>query len=1235
MRNCKFWMCLLLVLVTGTGACIMDGTKTAGEECDDGNMIVGDGCTPACKLEAGWICTQDANSLTTCCPQLQHPGTLDYTCSCANMSQPIESMGYYISDQCVMHDTNECTGAINPCHPNAYCINHNAIQSCLLTYECVCPPGMHGNGVDACDIRRFATGFTLLGNNLEYYSRHPELITLLQSTEVIPSSVNPSDVGVVATLFYSSQPVGSRRSSDGTVGVEYAVTIFSESEEAMQNMTTAVDVTAVSTNFTVLTPPASERISDHREAIDVQSGGIRVESMTFSASTNTWLLDVRYNGAMENTLMSPFVSKVGASRSSDDILKTFNIGEFPCADYSSVCCLLEYTRDYVTGGFSGVVGQALGTCNSTVQDRNTLGLIPSPTNPQEYVWGLLDDYADSDITTSGTGRFSMKLASGDLESYFAEKVSYVDNHFELNFFVGMAYISPLTTTGISTSASQKKLTVSVSPTLTFSFSSGAEYAFVEFLTVSIRETSYIAWTGAVATLHKMQYAMVGLVLPLELLQNMQTGIVPMGSIRFAFGVEMPDRSNTALWTNPCFSSDDTGMYDSTATIPSLYQAASYQACARPDRLCTNPPQLVGPDRFVKFGFPLGDTRMDDNMQAAGDTRLFVTFQLSAMSQSGEMVLSDLFLETIITPTTIAKACDVTLEEHLALGNMVEVSLAVGIAGHNGSEWDNTIVQVDDVMQVGSDQELVDTGVTKRSLASSLITMVVKGGSDLVASRSTTSHVLTIDSLTTMHFLDPQKFSDVQAMMVQGTAFTVSSDTQTGFSSVTFTSDATESCSDGNTESYSCGVQDLISAGVRTQATGVCDFATADLTDNDASCSSFLTTSLLGGNTTFSSALATNMTKLVREKYALDNYLRRAWYINPGFTWPIPARSTGPNAIPTPALSDKMLAVASITLRNAQTGGVSSRRLMTIVSSPEGGVTTRETHLQHQDNPLVIPDAMDQVRKNPLQSGTPTIAFNVDVVKTATAMMNMPVDQRTSMSTMGFTVVSTKTNRNDISQTLVDHVQSRRVLLCDTCEVPVILFRNVKARNPMVPGRMLLQSNTQAQNEYDVLLTFLSSHPSNATIPSTVAIEKMLQLDTVPSMSVQLMSYNLVSETPATQPYNRPPTPREEEVIITSTDTTFMGLIILLSVLGLLGCIVVSVMSCGYESTSASTSAHPYQRCEATPKDSYSRQHPVYQPAGNTPSLSDRLIAPSAPSHSPMYANRPLRQQMQSPWASRV
>lgn len=54
-----------------------DGYKMAGEECDDGNMDKGDGCTTKCKILAGWDCWEYDGDWDSTCERLCGNGDLD------------------------------------------------------------------------------------------------------------------------------------------------------------------------------------------------------------------------------------------------------------------------------------------------------------------------------------------------------------------------------------------------------------------------------------------------------------------------------------------------------------------------------------------------------------------------------------------------------------------------------------------------------------------------------------------------------------------------------------------------------------------------------------------------------------------------------------------------------------------------------------------------------------------------------------------------------------------------------------------------------------------------------------------------------------------------------------------------------------------------------------------------------------------------------------------------------
>jgi hypothetical protein len=257
---------------------------------------------------------------------------------------------------------------------------------------------------------------------------------------------------------------------------------------------------------------------------------------------------------------------------------------------------------------------------------------------------------------------------------------------------------------------------------------------------------------------------------------------------------------------------------------------------------------------------------------------------------------------------------------MTLASMSEVDIAIGIAGTN-SAWDTSISIMSDAMHNGAYNNIIDTGVNHNSLASSLVTMVVKASPILAASNAPGTYTMSLDYLTSMHFLSDTKFDEVQTLMRSNQAYTSDMNTATGFMEVQFTAAASQSCSTSTNNLYSCAIRRSVVGGVSVTPDGVHDFSFGDHSDDDTGCANFITRNLLGTNE-FSTALALNMTRMVRSKFEINNYMRRAWYINPGYEWPSPAGTTAQSSL---SLTDKMIAVAVISLRDVATGRVTGRR----------------------------------------------------------------------------------------------------------------------------------------------------------------------------------------------------------------------------------------------------------------------------------------------------------------------
>ena len=125
-----------------------NGLLEPGEACDDGGMVLGDGCSDTCQTESGFECPTPGMPCTdineceletdNCHPDarcVNTPGS--FTCIC--------NEGYE-GDGLTCVDIDECTLDTDNCHPDASCTNTPG------SFNCACNMGFDGNGVMCVDI---------------------------------------------------------------------------------------------------------------------------------------------------------------------------------------------------------------------------------------------------------------------------------------------------------------------------------------------------------------------------------------------------------------------------------------------------------------------------------------------------------------------------------------------------------------------------------------------------------------------------------------------------------------------------------------------------------------------------------------------------------------------------------------------------------------------------------------------------------------------------------------------------------------------------------------------------------------------------------------------------------------------------------------------------------------------------------------------------------------------------
>jgi hypothetical protein len=215
---------------------------------------------------------------------------------------------------CIKKDIDECNAA-NICHPKANCINYDATDDAVSTnYECKCPTGWNGDGVTSCDVHVYNTRLRMARYDIttDTFVESTEIANM-KTSGVIPPSTPTSQISATAAPYYGRiATMGGTTPSRRSIvnGVEISVTIVSDSEELMNTLTSTIDLTSLPSEYAKLSEAVSEVAVGGRGVITTMMSGFAVDTVAFSAATNTWEIDCRYMSDVPNTVTSPFISKV-------------------------------------------------------------------------------------------------------------------------------------------------------------------------------------------------------------------------------------------------------------------------------------------------------------------------------------------------------------------------------------------------------------------------------------------------------------------------------------------------------------------------------------------------------------------------------------------------------------------------------------------------------------------------------------------------------------------------------------------------------------------------------------------------------------------------------------------------------------------------------------------------------------------------------------------------------------
>ena len=339
-----------------------------------------------------------------------------------------------------------------------------------------------------------------------------------------------------------------------------------------------------------------------------------------------------------------YVSKFSDSPPySMDQLNKYYVSQHPCMSSISVCCMRDFKDDYVIGQLGNDITSTIGTCDSAIQNQQTLGMF-DPANNQQYVDNMFLNYPNSSVHRVTNSQVQLLMLENDITDHFSTEQTLPSGGKKWTFFVGMSYFTLLPANAVSSSSSQTQITIQKTNSLTFSFASEQDYTFIQYITLSLYSNK---WVDNLIE-RQMQFVKVGVVLPTGVQQNMATGLIPLGSIRFAVAQGLPEDTNEGAWTNPCLSSDNSGMWDISQSWRQQYSDASAQDCATPHNMCSNPITKMLASNLVEFYFPIGDGTIGPNQfNAAQRYNLYVYFDISIVDNNGIISTTKLFAQAPI------------------------------------------------------------------------------------------------------------------------------------------------------------------------------------------------------------------------------------------------------------------------------------------------------------------------------------------------------------------------------------------------------------------------------------------------------------------------------------------------------------------------------------------------------------------------------------------------------------
>jgi hypothetical protein len=437
-------------------------------------------------------------------------------------------------------------------------------------------------------------------------------------------------------------------------------------------------------------------------------------------------------------------------------------------------------------------------------------------------------------------------------------------------------LAGLSTTSMHVQFSQHEVISEITNTHVFTTSASTDFTFVRDISVQLLQVR------ASATSY-LKFALVELTVPPGLSASALEGIIPAESLRASIGYTV---STAAAAVYPCRD-----LYAGAGRTQIDAVLAGQSDCAPQHPVCAaGGPAAVGAGDKVSFMLPLdpqwwSEAELDNTAQALLHEHVFLDFMVAVQDAQGKRSLARMQTRTEVTRLSVASHCErVQLQNGIA--GMLQIDVLLGLASTEATYTDS-VIEYSDVASSGTSGTLA-VARNVSSPAANTVTLVVTGDDALFTQEFALGYSLEIEDFSSVHVIDADKRTAVDALMAGGSAFAKHEDAQS-YSIMRYqpTTELLQQCPVQQTRGVrGCATRrDIRERMPDFTSQSIIEIGPEGPIDEEATFArtgAWLQRHL--GQSQFIYDLGYNHSKIVHQRYRLDQRYRRAFVITPTTPW---------------------------------------------------------------------------------------------------------------------------------------------------------------------------------------------------------------------------------------------------------------------------------------------------------------------------------------------------------------